>query len=105
MSYQLLGTLRRKSRIKTKQGNEALKLTVEHEVPRGDGSTDLLLEDLFTDVSDDPRCVVGDHIAFDVRIYPKGRNLGHSVNKVINVAPADYGDYNRTQPASSEADE
>jgi hypothetical protein len=82
--FVLTGKLRRKALVKTKEGKELCKLTLEHEVSRETGPGDLRLDDLFCAPSDATDLEEGQNAAFSVRVYPKGREVGIALVKVLS---------------------
>ena len=61
-----------------------LKLVVEHETSRNDGSTDLHLETLFVDPSDRQKCPSeGGTVSVSVRPWTSGRDVAYSASHVL----------------------
>ena len=85
----LTGTFRKSSEVTLKE-KPMLKLTVEHETARQDGTTDLHLETLFVGRDQSPHLpLVGEEIHVEVRPYPKGRDVAYSATRVLNAVPAE----------------
>lgn len=81
--YLLVGKLRRKTPVEMKDGRKLVKVSVEHEIARDNGS-DLRLEDLFVDPAQAESLELETQVAFDVRVYSRGRDIGVAVNGVID---------------------
>lgn len=82
----LTGKLRQLSEMKIKE-QPKLKLVVEHETDRNDGTKDLHLETLFVDPEDRPKCPPeGSDVSLAVRPWVSGRNVAYSASHVIGKA-------------------
>ena len=79
----LKGKLRQLAEMKIKE-QDKLKLVVEHETDRTDGTTDLHLETLFVDLAERTKCPPeGSQIALAVRPWVSGRNVAYAASHVV----------------------
>jgi hypothetical protein len=82
----LTGKLRQLAEMKIKE-QPKLKLVVEHETDRNDGSKDLHLETLFVDPSERQKCPSeGSDVSIEVRPWVSGRNVAYAASSVIGKA-------------------
>jgi hypothetical protein len=82
----LTGKLRQLAEMKIKE-QPKLKLVVEHETDRNDGTKDLHLETLFVDPTERPKCPPeGSDVSIEVRPWVSGRNVAYAASKVIGKA-------------------
>lgn len=82
----LTGILRQLAEMKIKE-QPKLKLVVEHETDRNDGTKDLHLETLFVDPTDRTKCPPqGSEVSIAVRPWVSGRNVAYAASHVIGKA-------------------
>lgn len=83
----LTGILRQSGEMVIKE-KPLIKLWVEHETPRENGTPDLKIEELFLE----PRAGLvvpknGEKINLNVRVYPSGRDVRFQVLGILNPSP------------------
>lgn len=82
----LTGTLRQLAEMKIKE-QPKLKLVVEHETDRNDGTKDLHLETLFVDPTDRAKCPPeGSEVSIAVRPWASGKNVAYAASHVLGKA-------------------
>ena len=82
----LTGKLRQLAEMKIKE-QPKLKLVVEHETDRNDGTSDLHLETLFVDPQERTKCPPeGSEVSIAVRPWVSGRNVAYAASHVIGKA-------------------
>jgi len=82
----LTGKLRQLAEMKIKE-QPKLKLTVEHETDRNDGTKDLHLETLFVDPEERTKCPPeGSDVSIVVRPWVSGRNVAYAASHVLGKA-------------------
>ena len=81
--YLLVGKLRRKTPVELKDGRKLVKVSIEHEITRENGS-DLRLEDVFLDPRQADPLELESQVIFDVRVYPRGRDIGIAINGLFD---------------------
>jgi hypothetical protein len=80
----LTGKLRQLAEMKIKE-QPKLKLVVEHETARNDGTSDLHLETLFVDPSERQKCPSeGSQVSLAVRPWASGKNVAYAASHVID---------------------
>ena len=83
----LTGTFRQSAEVTLKE-KPMLKLVVEHQTARQDGSNDLHLETLFVGRDQAANLPLpGEEIMVEVRPYPKGRDVAYSASRILVAAP------------------
>ena len=79
----LTGKLRQLAEMKIKE-QPKLKLVVEHETARNDGTNDLHLETLFVDPSERQKCPSeGGQVSVSVRPWASGKNVAYAASHVL----------------------
>ena len=85
----LTGVFRQSNEVTLKE-KPMLKLVVEHQTARQDGTTDLHLETLFVGRDQSANLPLpGEEIQVEVRPYPKGRDVAYSATRVVAPVLAD----------------
>lgn len=87
----LTGKLRQigTQKFKDETRPEALKLVIEHETKRNDGTTDLHLETMFLPIEDRTKLPPeGSLVEIEVNPWVSGRNVAYSASSVIGKAKA-----------------
>lgn len=87
----LTGKLRQTGvqKFKDETKPDKLKVVLEHETKRQDGTTDLHLETLFVPLDEEPKLPpVGSLVEIEVNPWVSGRNVAYSATSVIGKAKA-----------------